>query len=121
MRSNKELDHSQPAQSGRELVGRPRAKLDKHRTREYWSGCLEREQCHDDGNAARRSRGDGGGREGAGSDAGGTGLSRRERGWLCDGEIMKLGVFSHMDRGLTPLDRFFEDRLKLVEAYDRAG
>jgi alkanesulfonate monooxygenase SsuD/methylene tetrahydromethanopterin reductase-like flavin-dependent oxidoreductase (luciferase family) len=34
---------------------------------------------------------------------------------------MKLGVFDHMDRGLAPLDRFFEERLKLVEAYDRAG
>ena len=34
---------------------------------------------------------------------------------------MRLGVFDHMDRGLAPLDRFFEERLKLVEAYDRAG
>jgi alkanesulfonate monooxygenase SsuD/methylene tetrahydromethanopterin reductase-like flavin-dependent oxidoreductase (luciferase family) len=34
---------------------------------------------------------------------------------------MKLGVFDHMDRGLTPLDQFYEERLKLVEAYDRAG
>lgn len=34
---------------------------------------------------------------------------------------MKLGVFDHMDRGLAPLDKFFEERLKLVEAYDRAG
>lgn len=34
---------------------------------------------------------------------------------------MKLGVFDHMDRGLAPLDRFFEERLKLVEAYDHAG
>ncbi len=34
---------------------------------------------------------------------------------------MKLGVFDHMDRGLAPLDRFFEQRLKLVEAYDAAG
>ena len=34
---------------------------------------------------------------------------------------MKLGVFDHMDRGLAPLDRFFEERLKLVEAYDKAG
>jgi alkanesulfonate monooxygenase SsuD/methylene tetrahydromethanopterin reductase-like flavin-dependent oxidoreductase (luciferase family) len=34
---------------------------------------------------------------------------------------MKLGVFDHMDRGLSPLDRFYEERLKLVEAYDRAG
>ncbi|MGE4046504.1 MAG: LLM class flavin-dependent oxidoreductase [Acetobacteraceae bacterium] len=34
---------------------------------------------------------------------------------------MKLGVFDHMDRGQVPLDRFFEERLQLVEAYDRAG
>jgi len=34
---------------------------------------------------------------------------------------MKLGVFDHMDRGLAPLDRFFEERLRLIEAYDRAG
>jgi len=34
---------------------------------------------------------------------------------------MKLGIFDHMDRGLASLDRFYEERLKLVEAYDRAG
>jgi alkanesulfonate monooxygenase SsuD/methylene tetrahydromethanopterin reductase-like flavin-dependent oxidoreductase (luciferase family) len=34
---------------------------------------------------------------------------------------MKIGVFDHMDRGLAPLDEFYEERLKLVEAYDRAG
>ena len=34
---------------------------------------------------------------------------------------MKLGVFDHMDRGVASLDRFYEERLKLVEAYDRAG
>ena len=34
---------------------------------------------------------------------------------------MKLGVFDHMDRGLAPLDQFFTERMKLVEAYDRAG
>lgn len=34
---------------------------------------------------------------------------------------MKLGVFDHMDRGTAPLDRFFEERLRLLEAYDRAG
>jgi alkanesulfonate monooxygenase SsuD/methylene tetrahydromethanopterin reductase-like flavin-dependent oxidoreductase (luciferase family) len=34
---------------------------------------------------------------------------------------MKLGVFDHMDRGAVPLDRFFEERLRLLEAYDRAG
>jgi alkanesulfonate monooxygenase SsuD/methylene tetrahydromethanopterin reductase-like flavin-dependent oxidoreductase (luciferase family) len=34
---------------------------------------------------------------------------------------MKLGVFDHMDRGQAPLDQFFEGRLTLLEAYDRAG
>jgi alkanesulfonate monooxygenase SsuD/methylene tetrahydromethanopterin reductase-like flavin-dependent oxidoreductase (luciferase family) len=34
---------------------------------------------------------------------------------------MKLGVFDHMDRGQAPLSHFFEERLKLVEAYDKAG
>lgn len=34
---------------------------------------------------------------------------------------MKLGIFDHMDRGQAPLDRFFEERLTLLEAYDRAG
>lgn len=34
---------------------------------------------------------------------------------------MRLGVFDHMDRSDAPLDQFFADRLRLVEAYDRAG
>jgi alkanesulfonate monooxygenase SsuD/methylene tetrahydromethanopterin reductase-like flavin-dependent oxidoreductase (luciferase family) len=34
---------------------------------------------------------------------------------------MKLGVFDHMDRGQAPLDRFFQERLTLLEAYDKAG
>jgi alkanesulfonate monooxygenase SsuD/methylene tetrahydromethanopterin reductase-like flavin-dependent oxidoreductase (luciferase family) len=34
---------------------------------------------------------------------------------------MRLGIFDHMDRGQAPLDCFYEERLKLVEAYDRAG
>jgi alkanesulfonate monooxygenase SsuD/methylene tetrahydromethanopterin reductase-like flavin-dependent oxidoreductase (luciferase family) len=34
---------------------------------------------------------------------------------------MQFGVFDHMDRGATPLDRFYAERLRLVEAYDRAG
>jgi alkanesulfonate monooxygenase SsuD/methylene tetrahydromethanopterin reductase-like flavin-dependent oxidoreductase (luciferase family) len=34
---------------------------------------------------------------------------------------MKIGVFDHMDRAAVPLDQFFDDRMKLVEAYDRAG
>jgi alkanesulfonate monooxygenase SsuD/methylene tetrahydromethanopterin reductase-like flavin-dependent oxidoreductase (luciferase family) len=35
--------------------------------------------------------------------------------------VMKIGVFDHMDRGLAPLHQFYEERLKLIEAYDRAG
>jgi alkanesulfonate monooxygenase SsuD/methylene tetrahydromethanopterin reductase-like flavin-dependent oxidoreductase (luciferase family) len=34
---------------------------------------------------------------------------------------MKFGVFDHMDRGPLPLAEQYENRLKLVEAYDRAG
>jgi alkanesulfonate monooxygenase SsuD/methylene tetrahydromethanopterin reductase-like flavin-dependent oxidoreductase (luciferase family) len=34
---------------------------------------------------------------------------------------MQFGVFDHMDRGSVPLDRFYADRLRLVEAYDSAG
>jgi alkanesulfonate monooxygenase SsuD/methylene tetrahydromethanopterin reductase-like flavin-dependent oxidoreductase (luciferase family) len=34
---------------------------------------------------------------------------------------MKFGVFDHMDRGTVPLGEQYENRLKLVEAYDRAG
>ena len=34
---------------------------------------------------------------------------------------MQFGVFDHMDRGSGPLDRFYADRLALVEAYDKAG
>src|ERR1700744_4298850 len=34
---------------------------------------------------------------------------------------MKFGVFDHMDRGANPLAEQYEQRLKLIEAYDRAG
>lgn len=34
---------------------------------------------------------------------------------------MKFGVFDHMDRGQSPLDRLYEERLTLAEEYDRAG
>ena len=34
---------------------------------------------------------------------------------------MKFGVFDHLDRGALPLKDFYEERLKLIEAYDRAG
>jgi alkanesulfonate monooxygenase SsuD/methylene tetrahydromethanopterin reductase-like flavin-dependent oxidoreductase (luciferase family) len=34
---------------------------------------------------------------------------------------MHFGIFDHLDDSGVPLGRHFEDRLKLVEAYDRAG
>ena len=34
---------------------------------------------------------------------------------------MKFGVFDHMDRAGADLGRQFEDRLRLVELYERAG
>ena len=34
---------------------------------------------------------------------------------------MKFGVFDHLDRNDVPLHEFYEQRLKLVEAYDRGG
>jgi alkanesulfonate monooxygenase SsuD/methylene tetrahydromethanopterin reductase-like flavin-dependent oxidoreductase (luciferase family) len=34
---------------------------------------------------------------------------------------LEFGVFDHVDRNALPLAAFYEDRLKLIEAYDRAG
>lgn len=34
---------------------------------------------------------------------------------------MKFGIFDHMDRGAAALGRQYEDRLELIEAYDRHG
>ena len=34
---------------------------------------------------------------------------------------MEFGVFDHLDRAGTALPDYYEDRLKVVEAYDRAG
>jgi alkanesulfonate monooxygenase SsuD/methylene tetrahydromethanopterin reductase-like flavin-dependent oxidoreductase (luciferase family) len=34
---------------------------------------------------------------------------------------MKFGIFDHMDRGTLPLAEHYENRLKLIEAYERAG
>jgi alkanesulfonate monooxygenase SsuD/methylene tetrahydromethanopterin reductase-like flavin-dependent oxidoreductase (luciferase family) len=34
---------------------------------------------------------------------------------------MKFGVFDHVDRGDVPLAQHYENRLRLVEAYDREG
>src|ERR1700704_1279525 len=34
---------------------------------------------------------------------------------------MKFGVFDHMDRGGSDLGRQFDERLRLIELYERAG
>ncbi|HUZ75697.1 MAG TPA: LLM class flavin-dependent oxidoreductase [Stellaceae bacterium] len=34
---------------------------------------------------------------------------------------MEFGVFDHLDRSKLPLKDYYESRLKLIEAYDRAG
>ena len=34
---------------------------------------------------------------------------------------MEFGIFDHLDRNDQPLPDFYEDRLKIIEAYDRAG
>jgi alkanesulfonate monooxygenase SsuD/methylene tetrahydromethanopterin reductase-like flavin-dependent oxidoreductase (luciferase family) len=34
---------------------------------------------------------------------------------------MKFGIFDHMDRAAVPLAQQYEDRLRLTEAYERAG
>src|SRR6266699_2154709 len=34
---------------------------------------------------------------------------------------MKVGVFDHLDRNERPLHAFYEERLKIVEAYDCGG
>ena len=34
---------------------------------------------------------------------------------------MRFGVFDHLDDSGVPLGRHFEERLRLIEAYDRAG
>ncbi len=34
---------------------------------------------------------------------------------------MEFGVFDHLDRGELPLKGYYEERLKVIEAYDRGG
>src|SRR5437879_699234 len=34
---------------------------------------------------------------------------------------MEFGIFDHLDRNDAPLSDYYEDRLKLIEAYDQAG
>jgi alkanesulfonate monooxygenase SsuD/methylene tetrahydromethanopterin reductase-like flavin-dependent oxidoreductase (luciferase family) len=36
-------------------------------------------------------------------------------------EKLEFGVFDHVDRAGSPLHQYYEDRLKIVEAYDRLG
>jgi alkanesulfonate monooxygenase SsuD/methylene tetrahydromethanopterin reductase-like flavin-dependent oxidoreductase (luciferase family) len=36
-------------------------------------------------------------------------------------EKLEFGVFDHLDRAGSPLQQYYEDRLKIVEAYDRSG
>jgi alkanesulfonate monooxygenase SsuD/methylene tetrahydromethanopterin reductase-like flavin-dependent oxidoreductase (luciferase family) len=38
-----------------------------------------------------------------------------------DSAALEVGIFDHVDRGAVPLHQFYEDRLQIVEAYDRAG
>jgi alkanesulfonate monooxygenase SsuD/methylene tetrahydromethanopterin reductase-like flavin-dependent oxidoreductase (luciferase family) len=34
---------------------------------------------------------------------------------------MKFGIFDHLDRSDSPLGQYYEERLQLIESYDRAG
>ena len=34
---------------------------------------------------------------------------------------MEFGIFDHLDRNNLPLNEYYEARLKLIEAYERAG
>jgi alkanesulfonate monooxygenase SsuD/methylene tetrahydromethanopterin reductase-like flavin-dependent oxidoreductase (luciferase family) len=36
-------------------------------------------------------------------------------------KAMKFGIFDHMDRGTVPLGELYENRLRLAQAYERAG
>lgn len=35
--------------------------------------------------------------------------------------MLEIGIFDHVDRGDLPLRQFYEDRLQIIEAFDRAG
>lgn len=35
--------------------------------------------------------------------------------------MLEFGIFDHVDRGSAPLGQYYEDRLQIVEAFDRAG
>ena len=34
---------------------------------------------------------------------------------------MEFGIFDHLDRNDLPLSEYYEARLKLIEAYEKAG
>ena len=34
---------------------------------------------------------------------------------------MEFGIFDHVDRGAEPLHEYYENRMTLIEAYDRLG
>ncbi len=34
---------------------------------------------------------------------------------------MEFGVFDHLDKNDLPLERFYRERLEIIEAYERAG
>src|SRR5262245_65679575 len=45
----------------------------------------------------------------------------QEAGAVEERQPMKFGVFDHMDRAGADLGRQFNDRLRLIELYERAG
>lgn len=45
----------------------------------------------------------------------------KEQVWAKAGGGMKVGVFDHLDNASLPMARFLDERLSLIEAYDRAG
>ncbi len=44
-----------------------------------------------------------------------------QRAGVDGGREMKFGVFDHMDQGGVPVGQQFDERLRLIEAYDRLG
>src|SRR6266853_5050016 len=44
-----------------------------------------------------------------------------EEGKMTGSSTMEFGVFDHLDLSGSPIERFYRERLELVEAYERAG
>src|SRR6478735_1093222 len=40
---------------------------------------------------------------------------------ICGEEMFHIGVFDHLDRGHNELDKFYEDRFRVIEAFERSG